>query len=151
MSDEENKAEEAEVAVKDAADEILDGDFFDTASDKNAEVTLEEGRAADKIMSPSADTVIAEAVIEVGDPHAKEREPEDIPSLRGEGFPSDYIGMVERIKWQYEMLPHMDYDAIYTEMAELSIKACPTPTLQVLNDEIQKVQGCSKDVRGSEG
>lgn len=63
------------------------------------------------------------------------------PALRGEGFPSDYLKMVNRIRLQYDNLPVLDYDDIYKEISDLSIKSCPTPTLQVLNDEIQKVQG----------
>ena len=64
-----------------------------------------------------------------------------IPTLRGEGFPLDYLKMVNRISLQYNNLPVLDYDAIYKEISDLSVKSCPTPTLQVLNDEIQKVQG----------
>ena len=110
-------------------DDIMagDDDFFEEASDKNP------NKGEDVKSEPE---VIPEPI-----PEPQSEEPEDIPSLRGEGFPADYIGMVERVKWQYKMLPKLDYEAIYQEMAELSVKACPTPTLQVLNDEIQKVQG----------
>ena len=99
------------------------GDFFEEAAEKNPDKVEEPTPAVEKIPEP------------------KEEEIEEIPSLRGEGFPADYKGMVERVQWQYRMLPRLDYDAIYSEIAELSVKACPTPTLQVLNDEIQKVQG----------
>lgn len=68
------------------------------------------------------------------------KEDENTPSLRGSDFPSDYLKMVDRIKTQYLFLPKLDHDSISKEMSELSIKSCPTPTLQVLNDEIQKVQ-----------
>jgi len=62
------------------------------------------------------------------------------PSLNGSDFPSEYLGVVERIKHQYEALPKIDYNAIYNEISELSVKSNPSPTLQVLNDEIQRVQ-----------
>lgn len=57
-----------------------------------------------------------------------------------EDYPLDYIKMVDRIRIQYALLPTLNYDAIYKELAELSIKSSPTPTLQVLNDELYKVQ-----------
>ena len=66
---------------------------------------------------------------------------EKSPSLRGSDFPFEYTKMTDRIKVQYELLPRLDYDSIYKEISDLSVKSCPTPTLQVLNDEIQKVQG----------
>jgi len=116
-------------------DDILGDDFLEEASKNNPDKI--EDTKANEASSSSSRVVILES----GSPMDKERQVEDIPSLRGDGYPSDYIGMVERIKWQYEMLPRLDYDSIYKEMAELSVKACPTPTLQVLNDEIQKVQG----------
>lgn len=62
------------------------------------------------------------------------------PDLMGTDFPSDYITMVDRIKVQYRLLPSLDYDAIYREVAELSIKSSPTPTMEVLMDELHKVQ-----------
>jgi hypothetical protein len=112
--------------MTDDVDAIMGGDddFFEEATEKNPD------KAEESAVEAKPDPI-----------PAKEEKPEEIPSLRGEGYPTDYIGMVERVKWQYKMLPKLDYDAIYQEMAELSIKACPTPTLQVLCDEIQKVQG----------
>jgi len=112
-----NDALEADV------DAILGNDFFEEVAEKN------EGKVQESIPEPP--------------PEPKTKTPEEIeeiPSLRGDGFASDYIGMVDRIQWQYKMLPKLDLDAIYSEISDLSVKACPTPTLQVLNDEIQKVQ-----------
>jgi len=67
-------------------------------------------------------------------------ENEDIPTVIGSNFPPSYINVVERIIVQYKLLPVLNYNDLYQEMSDLSIKSCPTPTLQVLNDEIQKVQ-----------
>jgi hypothetical protein len=60
--------------------------------------------------------------------------------LENEAYPEKYIKMVERIKNQYDNLPKMDYNAIYEEIAVLSIKTSSTPTLAVLNDELYRVQ-----------
>jgi hypothetical protein len=123
---------------RDELDDILGGDFFEEASEKNPN-KIEEAKDNED-MSSSADQVAQEA---------ESQEPKsltDIPTLRGDEYPSDYKDMVNRIVWQYKMLPVLDYDSIYKEIADLSIKACPTPTLQVLNDEIQKVQSAKDRV-----
>lgn len=65
---------------------------------------------------------------------------DETPSLTGEGFPPEYMRVVSRIQVQYACLPKLNYDAIYREISELSIKSSSTPTLQVLNDELHKVQ-----------
>ena len=111
--------------VKDVSTDL--NDFFTAAEDQNP------GKADVKVEVP----VPAPAPEE----QSEHQYDEEIPSLRGDDFPSSYVSMAERIQWQYKMLPKIDYDAIYQEVGELSIKSCPTPTLQVLNDEIQKVQG----------
>lgn len=63
-----------------------------------------------------------------------------LPSFRGNDCPLQFKELVDRILVQYKLLPSLDYNEIYQEISELSIKSCPTPTLQVLNDEIQRVQ-----------
>jgi len=55
-------------------------------------------------------------------------------------LPEEYKSLEKRIRERYLLLPKIDYDNIYKELGDLSIKSCPTPTLQVLNVEIQKVQ-----------
>jgi hypothetical protein len=70
------------------------------------------------------------------------QENEAIPILMsGEvKIPKDFDTMVKRILLSYECLPSFKYDEVYKELAQLSIKSCPTPTLQVLNLELEKVQ-----------
>ena len=65
----------------------------------------------------------------------------DLPELCGEGYSEDFLKMIGRVKVAYKMLPRLQYGALYRELADLSVTSSPTPTLQVLNDEIQKVQG----------
>jgi len=64
----------------------------------------------------------------------------DLPELCGDGYSEDFIKMVERVKAAYRMLPVLQYSLLYRELADLSVTSSPTPTLQVLNDEIQRVQ-----------
>ena len=69
---------------------------------------------------------------------------EEIPQLIGTDYPEDFLKIVKRIQQAYKQLPAFNFAEIDRELADLSIKSSPTPTLQVLNDEIQKVQA-SKD------
>jgi len=63
-----------------------------------------------------------------------------IPELMGTEYPEPYVKMVLKIRKQYENLPTLDYDAIYREITDLSVKSCPTPNLAILNDELHRVQ-----------
>ena len=71
-------------------------------------------------------------------------EGDGLPVLMGSDYPPEYMRIVDRVKIQYDRLPKINYDAIYKEISELSICSNPTPTLQVLNDELHRVQA-SKD------
>ena len=65
----------------------------------------------------------------------------DLPQLCGNGYPPEFVQIVDRVYITYKILPKLEYAKIYRELADLSITSAPTPTLQVLNDEIQRVQG----------
>ena len=62
-------------------------------------------------------------------------------NLVGDGYSQDYINVVKRIKKRYDLLPQFDYNAIYKELGDLSVKSCPTPSLATINDELHKIQG----------
>ena len=114
---------EATPEVIDDLDDILKGDVF--GIDKPTES-----------VSKNAEEVVKE------DPKEEpEKESEDgFPELIGEDFPPQYLRMVNRIKLSYAQLPVLDHYAIEKELAQLSFESSPTPTLQVLNDELYKVQ-----------
>ena len=67
-----------------------------------------------------------------------------IPRLVGDNFPKDYKYVVDRFLAMYSTLPEMDYDAIHKEISELNVDSSPTPTLQLINLKLQRVQA-SKD------
>ncbi len=71
----------------------------------------------------------------------------DYPKMQGDDYPQAYSAIVDGIIIQYSKLPKLEYGDIYAELSDLSIKSCPTPTLQVINDEIEKVQS-AKDRLG---
>lgn len=62
------------------------------------------------------------------------------PSLIGTACDPRLSELVERVWSQYLRLPNLAYEAVYTELSELTVKACPTPTLQVISEEMQKSQ-----------
>jgi len=66
-----------------------------------------------------------------------------MPQLTGslDNYPKAYIELVQLVQKQYGRLPYVDFDAVYDEVAKLAIKSTPTPTLQSLNDELQRIQG----------
>jgi len=68
---------------------------------------------------------------------------EDYPKLVGDDYsdyPQPYRSISDGIILQYSRLPELNHGDIYNELSHLSVKSCSTPTLQVINDEIQKVQ-----------
>lgn len=69
---------------------------------------------------------------------------EDIPELVGNDIPEQYRDLVERVRYQYRCLPKLNYKEIYEELSDLAIKSHPSPTLQMINDEIQKVQAAKE-------
>jgi len=131
-------AEKVNSETDDFLSDIDGEDFFeDTSSQKQTKKEEISSSPSQQPQQPSA----VSSVSSVSEPTKLQNESiEEIPILRGEDYPQDYIKMVERIKAQYTLLPSLNYDALYKELAELSIKSAPTPTLQVLNDELHKVQ-----------
>jgi len=69
------------------------------------------------------------------------------PKLLGSEFPQPFLAISDGIIIQYAKLPKLNYGEIYAELSDLSVHSSPTPTLQVINDEIQKVQA-AKDRLG---
>jgi hypothetical protein len=65
---------------------------------------------------------------------------DDLPELMGEDYTSNFLRMSNRILAQYKVLPKLNHEAIYEELAILTVKSIPTPTLQQINRELQKVQ-----------
>ncbi len=64
----------------------------------------------------------------------------EAPSLIGDSCHPKLLSLVEIVKSQYARLPNLAYEDVYTELSELTVPACPTPTLQVINEEMQKSQ-----------
>lgn len=73
-------------------------------------------------------------------PTIQEDNTDSAPELMGSEFPPEYLRMAERVKTQYKLLPSLNYEAIYREISNLTVQSIPTPTLEVLSDELHKVQ-----------
>jgi hypothetical protein len=105
------------------------GDIFDD---------FEETSAPERVVDETSKEIDVE-----GDDSSQEdkRYESSVPELMArETLSENYLKMADRIVANYKFMPHIDYDKIYQELAELTIKSCPTPTLQMLNTELQKVQ-----------
>jgi len=118
--------------MSDVTDDFLN-DLGDTEFLKGKS---EETQPAKVIQEEKEEKVVSEAIEAI--PQAETTD--SSPDLMGTDFPAEYIKMVDMAKAQYRLLPSLNYDAIYREIAELSVKSSPTPTLEVLNDELYKVQ-----------
>ncbi len=68
----------------------------------------------------------------------------NIPKIIGTDIPSEYQGIVERIQTIYDSLPVIDYDANNLELRELSVHTGPSPTLEILNNQLQVVQAAKE-------
>jgi hypothetical protein len=68
------------------------------------------------------------------------------PNLSGNGFPDEFNELVLRTVENYKTLPEIDYEKIYGELQSLTIKSRPTPTLQLISEELQKVQALKERV-----
>jgi len=116
---------------------------MDTSTDDFLRDVDADNSLGDKIVEAKSDNVVVALSNPIKETKSNQDEEETTnsrPDLVGDDFPPDYIKIVNRIKVQYGLLPSLDYDAIYKEMSDLSVKSCPTPSLEVLNDELHKVQ-----------
>lgn len=68
------------------------------------------------------------------------------PNLSGAGFPEEFKEMVVRTVENYKTLPKINYEEVYDELQSLVIKSRPTPTLQLISEELQKVQALKERV-----
>ena len=107
-------------------------DFFDSV-DKKSNDSVEASTVDASESDNSFD-------IKKSDELSDETSDGSLPLLRGTSVPQDFSDLVKDILYQYEQLPKIDCNAIYKELSELTIRSCPTPTLQVINQELQRVQ-----------
>lgn len=78
--------------------------------------------------------------------HPSEASRSDLPSVMGTvgEIPDDFKAVADRVLAMYASLPELDYDSLYEEISELNVGSEPTPTLQLINLKLQRVQA-SKD------
>lgn len=69
-----------------------------------------------------------------------------LPKLQGSGYPNEFLEMVETVYAYYRMMPAVDYVSTMNELIGLTIKSIPTPTLQSINQELQKVQAVKERI-----
>ena len=67
-----------------------------------------------------------------------------VPILMGENFSPKFLRAVNQISLSYKMLPELSYVETYAEFEELNVAVAPTPTLQILNQELEKAQAAKE-------
>lgn len=112
-------------------------DLFD---DESVSVLIEDKKVSDVPTSSEVKDVVPTDKPLVSNDDKVVKGPEGLPCLLGDGYPEQFMVMVRRIWAQYTLLPSLDYNAIYKEMSDLTIRSSPTPTLQIINQEIQRAQ-----------
>lgn len=134
------------MAEKNKDSGIFDDDFF--SEDKPVSCSAENApmpqcnaeNIPDKATS-SVENVVetkADSIVDTQKPELCEDS--NLPQLCGEGYPPAFVDMVNRVHSQYQQLPQLNYDALYAELASLTVKCHTGGSFQVLNAEIQRVQ-----------
>ena len=121
------------------SDDLIGEDLFEDLG------TLSDEDGTASITSTEDDAPTKEDVPSKEEPVIEEKEIMwNIPRLVGTDYPFEYKQVVDRFLLTYNNLPKLNFDELYTELAQLSVKSTPTSTLQMINLQLQKVQA-SKD------
>jgi len=115
-----------------------DFEIFDAEDDVGGDF-FEEDKKESSQLEATSDANVQSEVVNKPTSSVLDSNP-SLPQLCGDGYPSAYVDMVKRVHDQYLNLPSLDYDAIYAELCTLTVECRPSPSLQVINAEIQKVQ-----------
>ena len=123
----------------------MSDDFDDLLGDIGAEAEtppVAESKAQEVPSDTPTTPQTEETPVQVGEPQVVDDDAP--PKLVGDDYPEQYKRLAERVEYQYSCLPQLDYNEIYEELGDLAIKSHPSPTLQMINDEIQKVQAAKE-------
>lgn len=126
-------------------------DFFGEETPTKTVSTVVEAVVAEKdtkeIVETNQTTVVSAAPTEdIGEVNLEFKLTNEAPKLIGACLNSDFMSLVERIRAQYTRLPSLNYSEVLTELQELTVPACATPTLQIINQELQKSQAAKDRV-----
>lgn len=94
-----------------------------------------------EVAARASEPVSMDAVNGNGDMETTE---DGMPVLMGVDYPREYRVLVDRVLSQYRMLPKLDYNALYKEMRDLTVRSSSTPALQDINRELQLVQSAKE-------
>jgi len=60
--------------------------------------------------------------------------------LAGRNYPSEFKQIVKKCNESLKKFPKVDYDEIYEELETLAVRSSKTPTLDIISEEIAKIQ-----------
>jgi hypothetical protein len=107
-----------------------------------------EDNEIDKLLDDDTDytphDLLAEQVENVGGDITSVKPPpleiDGLPQLSGSDFPEGFLSVVSRVHGIYKGFPKIDHDKTYSELVSLNVKAKPTPTPQMIDSQLHKVQ-----------
>jgi hypothetical protein len=69
---------------------------------------------------------------------------DNFPQLRGDDYPEQYVQIKDIVISNYRSLPPIDFQSVYDELDTLFVKSGPTPTVQQIGVQLQKVQAAKE-------
>lgn len=121
------------------ADDILGDDFFEDLGALDENISAKEAiKGAVEVMEDNF--TVGNSEIETVKETVEEELPNNLPQLIGTEYPPEYKAIVERFLVLYESLPWIDYNESHAEVSQLQVDSSPTPTLQLINLKLQKIQ-----------
>jgi hypothetical protein len=107
-------------------DDILDDEFFGGSLEDEFSTKVDKESKKESLINK-----IEESDIEIY-----------LPKVMGDNVPIEFQSLVDKWLAVYKRLPPLDYDKIQKELPELSVKSTPTSSLQMINQQLQRVQAC---------
>lgn len=119
---------DSDIFSEDSKKEILSGDIKTV----NSEVTGQEVDARYKDQEKSIDNKSGCNILDSNEV------PKVNPNMSH--LPMEYLSVIERVRLQYGVLPKINYNVVYNELKELNVNSVRVPTLQSINEELQRIQ-----------
>lgn len=118
-------------------DDIFDSDDVGTKTEKTGEVNIFDEQVSNNEDLPAKDDVV-EPESDLGPVD------ERLPKLIGDDFPVSFKEAYSRAIALYEDLPVLEEAEIYAELGDLTVRSKQTGTIDVVNQELQRVQAAKE-------
>ena len=107
-----------------------------------------EDNEIDNLLNENTDytpyDLLADQIENVGGKMADVKVPplelDGLPQLAGNDYPEEFLSVVKKVHEIYKGFPKIDHDKTHAELVTLNVKAKPTPTPQMIDSQLHKVQ-----------